>query len=101
MRRGIPACSPRHSHRLGGRYRVQTWRRADFIKYAQSIGDSSYNILREVLAAQQIKQLNRNSDEYLLAVNALDRHIRQTIAQLNTYKAQNPDGARCSASPAD
>jgi hypothetical protein len=74
---------------------------ADFIKYAQSIGDSSYDILREVLGAQQIKQLNRNSDEYLQAVNALNRRIQQTVAQLNTYKAQNPDGARCSTSPAD
>jgi hypothetical protein len=71
---------------------------ADYYKYSASIVDSTYDIFSEVLAAQQIKQLNQNSDEFLKAVNALNGRIHQTVAQLNTYKAQNSEGVNCSAS---
>ena len=66
-----------------------------------SIVDSTYDIFSEVLAAQQIKQLNQNSDEFLKAVSALNGRIHQTVAQLNTYKAQNPEGVSCPVSPTE
>jgi hypothetical protein len=71
------------------------------LKLGLSISDSGYDIMREVLAAQQIKQLNQNADDFLRAQAALDRRIQQTVKQLNDYKAHNPEGAACSASPAE
>ncbi len=69
------------------------------LKYGLSIEDSGYDILSEVLAAQQIKQLNQNSEEFLHAVAALNAKIQKTVTQLNDYKATNPEGASCPASP--
>lgn len=68
---------------------------ADYIKYSASIIDSGYDIYSEWLASDQIKQLNRNADQYLRAVAELHARIRQTITQLNQYKAENPTGVRC------
>lgn len=68
-------------------------------KYGLSIEDSSFDILREVLAAQQIKQLNQNSEEFLRAVALLNAKIQKTVSQLNEYKATNPEGASCPLSP--
>lgn len=67
----------------------------DYIKYSASIIDSGYDIYSEWLAAKQIKQLNQNAEQYLHAVDALRARIRQTINQLNEYKAENPSGVRC------
>ena|ERR1700689_3700188 len=72
-----------------------------YIKYAASIMDSGYDIMSEVLSAQQIKQLNQNSDQFLLAQKSLQQRIRATVAQLNTYKAQNPEGVSCTSQPAE
>ena len=74
---------------------------ADYYKYSASIVDSTYDIFSEVLAAQQIKQLNQNSDEFLKAASALNGRIHQTVAQLNTYKGQNSEGVTCPASPTE
>jgi hypothetical protein len=68
---------------------------ADYIKYSASIIDSGYDIYSEWLASDQIKQLNRNADQYLRAVAELQARIRQTVNQLNRYKAENPTGAPC------
>lgn len=68
---------------------------ADYIKYSASIIDSGYDIYSEWLASDQIKQLNRNADQYLRAVAELQGRIRQTVNQLNQYKAENPTGVRC------
>lgn len=74
---------------------------ADYYKYSASIVDSTYDIFSEVLTAQQITELNQNSDEFLKAVGALNGRIHQTVTQLNTYKAQNPEGVSCPASPTE
>jgi hypothetical protein len=68
---------------------------ADYIKYSASIIDSGYDIYSEWLASDQIKQLNRNTDQYLRAVDALHTQIRKTVTQLNQYKIENPMGVRC------
>jgi hypothetical protein len=68
-------------------------------KYGLSIEDSGYDIMSEVFGAQQIKQLNQNSDEFLRAQAALNGRIRHTVEQLNDYKAHNPEGATCPAEP--
>jgi hypothetical protein len=68
---------------------------ADYIKYSASIIDSGYDIYSEWLASDQIKQLNRNADQYLRAVAELQTRIRHTINQLNLYKAENPIGVHC------
>ena len=69
---------------------------ADYIKYSASIIDSGYDIYSEWLASDQIKQLNRNADQYLRAVAELHARIHQTVDQLNKYKTENPTGLRCS-----
>ena len=66
---------------------------ADGIKYGESIVDSSYDILSEVLAAQRIKQLNQNADQFLQAQNALQHRIESTVAKLNAAKQNAPPGA--------
>lgn len=68
---------------------------ADYIKYSASIIDSGYDIYSEWLAAKQIQQLNQNAEQYLHAVDALHARIRQTVSQLNEYKAENPSGVHC------
>ncbi len=68
---------------------------ADYIKYSASIIDSGYDIYSEWLASDQIKQLNRNADQYLRAVAELQARIRQTVNLLNQYKDENPTGVRC------
>jgi hypothetical protein len=72
-----------------------------YIKYAASIMDSGYDIMSEVLGAQQIKQLDQNSDKFLQAERALQHRIQATVAQINTYKAKNPEGISCIAQPAE
>jgi hypothetical protein len=74
---------------------------AQFLKYGLSIEDSAYDILKEVKSAQQINQLNQNSEKFLQAQKALQHRIHATVAQLNTYKAQNPDGVSCIAEQAE
>jgi hypothetical protein len=74
---------------------------AAFLKYGLSIEDSAYDILKEVKSAQQISQLNQNSEKFLQAQKALQQRIRGTVAQLNTYKAENPEGVSCSSQPAE
>jgi hypothetical protein len=74
---------------------------AAFLKYGLSIEDSAYDILKEVKSAQQINQLNQNSEKFLQAQKALQQRIRTTVAQLSTYKAQNPEGVNCNSQPAE
>jgi hypothetical protein len=74
---------------------------AAFLKYGLSIEDSAFDILSEVYGAQQIKQLNENSEKFLQAQKALQQRIRATVAQLNTYKAENPEGAKCTSEAAE
>ena len=70
---------------------------SDAIKYGESIVDSSYDILSEVLAAQRIKQLNQNAEQFLQAQHALQHRIQATVAQLNAAGQHSPTGtARCS-----
>ncbi len=69
---------------------------SDAIKYGESIVDSGYDILSEVLAAQRIKQLNRNAEEFLRAQRALQHRIETTVTQLNAAGQNTPKGtARC------
>jgi hypothetical protein len=68
---------------------------ADYIKYSASIIDSGYDIYSEWLASDQIKQLNRNSEQYLRAVAALQTRIQETVKQLNAYKTDDRIGLQC------
>lgn len=71
---------------------------SDAIKYGESIVDSGYDILSEVLAAQRIKQLNRNAEQFLQAQRALQHRIETTVTQLNAAGQNTPPGsARCNA----
>ena len=63
-----------------------------YIKYAGSILDSSYDVLSEALAAQRIKQLNQNAEEFLQAQRALQNRIQATVAKLNADKQTSPPG---------
>jgi hypothetical protein len=62
----------------------------DAIKWGSSLIDTSYDLTAEYLGSRQLDQLNRNSDQYLQAVNILNKRIRASVAQLNCYKR---DGA--------
>lgn len=72
-----------------------------FIKSVGSLMDSGYDIYADYLGAQQIKQLNQNSEQYLLAVKALNRRIHATVAQLDAYRIQTPEGFSCTSSAAE
>jgi hypothetical protein len=65
---------------------------SDAIKYGESIVDSSYDILSEVLAAQRIKQLNRSAEQFLQAQRALQHRIETTVTQLNAASHNTPPG---------
>ncbi len=74
---------------------------SDAIKYGESIVDSSYDILSEVLAAQRIRQLEQNTERFLQEQQALQQRIQSTIARLNVARQTAPAGeASCSASMA-
>ena len=68
---------------------------ATFIKSVGSLMDSGYDIYADYLGAQQIEQLNQNSEQYLQAVKALNRRIHATVAQLEVYGSQTPEGLSC------
>jgi hypothetical protein len=70
---------------------------SSFIKSVGSLMGSGYDIYADYLGAQQIKQLNQNSEQFLQALKALNRRIQSTVTQLNFYKAQTPEGFSCSA----
>jgi hypothetical protein len=70
---------------------------SSFIKSVGSLMGSSYDIYADYLGAQQIKQLNQNSEQFLQAVKALNRRIQATVTQLNTYKSQTPEGYSCTS----
>ena len=55
------------------------------------------DIYADYLGAQEIKQLNQNSEQFLQAVKALNRRIQTTVTQLNAYKAQTPEGYSCTS----
>ena len=59
--------------------------------------DSGYDIYADYLGAQQIKQLNQNSEQYLEAVKALNGRIHTTVAQLETYRSKTPEGLSCTS----
>lgn len=70
---------------------------SDAIKYGESIVDSSYDILSEVLAAQRIKQLNQNAEQFLQAQHALQHRIQTTVDELHAAGQNTPQGTtRCS-----
>jgi hypothetical protein len=58
----------------------------DAIKWGGSLIDTSYDLTAEYLSSRQLDQLNRNSDRYLQAVNALNKRVHVTVSQLNCYK---------------
>jgi hypothetical protein len=68
---------------------------SSFIKSVGSLMASGYDIYADYLGAQQIKQLNQNSEQFLQAVKVLNRRIQTTVTQLNVYKNQTPDGYSC------
>jgi hypothetical protein len=70
---------------------------SSFIKSVGSLMGSGYDIYADYLGAQQIKQLNQNSEQFLQAVKALNRRIQTTVTQLNVYKNQTPEGYSCIA----
>ena len=70
---------------------------SSFIKSVGSLMASGYDIYADYLGAQQIKQLNQNSEQFLQAVKVLNRRIQTTVTQLNVYKNQTPEGYNCSA----
>jgi len=70
---------------------------SSFIKSVGSLMGSGYDIYADYLGAQQIKQLNQNSEQFLEAVKALNRRIQSTVTQLNVYRAQTPEGYNCTA----
>jgi hypothetical protein len=70
---------------------------SSFIKSVGSLMGSGYDIYADYLGAQQIKQLNQNSEQFLQAVKALNRRIQTTVTQLNVYKNQTPEGYRCTS----
>ena len=62
----------------------------DAIKWGSSLIDTSYDLTAEYLGSRQLDQLNRNSDQFLQAVNILNKRVRASVAQLNCYKRDNP-----------
>jgi hypothetical protein len=68
---------------------------SSFIKSVGSLMDSGYDIYADYLGAKEIKQLDQNSEQFLQAVKALNRRIQTTVAQLNAYKTQTPEGYSC------
>jgi uncharacterized protein YukE len=46
-------------------------------------------------SSDQIKQLNKNAEQYLRVVAELQARIRKTVDQINQYKANNPTRVRC------
>ncbi len=62
----------------------------DAIKWGSSLIDTGYDLTAEYLGSRQLDQLNRNSDQYLQAVNILNKRIRASVAQLNCYKRDSP-----------
>lgn len=67
--------------KIGGQY-------AKYSTYLKSIVDSSYNIVAEICAWQRINQMNRNSEEYLKAVEKLDGRMKEKVAEINNIKAR-------------
>jgi hypothetical protein len=61
----------------------------DAIKWGSSLIDTSYDLTAEFLSFRQLDQLNRNSNQYLQAVKALDGRIHTTVDQLGCYKAES------------
>lgn len=54
--------------------------------YAQSIVDSSYDVATEAVAWKRINQLNRNSNEYLWAVDALQKRMEKTVKKMQVLE---------------
>ena len=67
--------------KIGGQY-------AKYTTYLKSIVDSSYNITAEICAWQRISQMDRNSEEYLKAVEKLDGRMKEKVAEINEIKAK-------------
>lgn len=53
-----------------------------FATYAKSIVDSGYDITAEIVSWKRINQLNRNSEEYLFAVNRLSERMKSLVAKI-------------------
>ena len=56
--------------------------------YAQSIVESSYDITAEVISWRRINQLNRNSDEYLKAVDRLKGNMERTVQKIQALEKE-------------
>ena len=67
--------------KIGGQY-------TKYATYLKSIVDSSYNIIAEICAWQRISQMDRNSEEYLKAVEKLDGRMKEKVAEINEIKAK-------------
>ena len=56
------------------------------VKWGGSLIDTSYDLAEEYVSAKEIDQYNRNSDQYLKGLEALNRRVKTSVAQLNCYK---------------
>ena len=56
------------------------------VKWGSSLIDTSYDLLSEFYSSRQLEQLNHNSDQYLKALDALNRRVKVSVQQLNCYK---------------
>ena len=65
--------------KIGGQY-------AGWAGYAQSIVESSYGITAEAVGWRRIHQLNRNSEEYLKAVDRLKGNMERTIQKIQALE---------------
>ncbi len=57
-------------------------------KYAESIVESSYDVTVELVAWKRIDQLNRNSEQYLWAVDRLQRSMEKTVRKIQEIERE-------------
>jgi DNA repair exonuclease SbcCD ATPase subunit len=57
------------------------------VKWGGSLIDTTYDLAEEYVSAKEIDQYNRNSAQYLEGLDALNRRVKVSVAQLNCYKS--------------
>jgi hypothetical protein len=64
------------------------WSIGTYIQFGHFIVDTSQDVLAQCLSVQRVNQLDRNSEEYLRAVDALSKHMKTTMETLKTKRAE-------------
>jgi hypothetical protein len=78
--------------------KIDGWKLGTYIAFGRFVVGTAQDVLAQCLSVQRVNQLERNSEGYLKAVDALGKHLRGTVESLAAKRAEYTAAAAAEAS---